>query len=340
MKTALLAAAVGSALLLAGCASPLANKSPDMAVRYVLKQNMAQSQYNFTGVMGFDQLLIKKGEATTNPELADITNEVARSLFIDFNGAIDLPGKQLEITPRLRFERRNIKGEVSVPLKLDLQKNAVLVDPAAIDLISKELRDHPGRFVRFALPKEFADKIPTDAIIKGLPEVLDQAYAQADKQAFTLEPLDDTARQLGASYQLRVALSQEQQSQLTLRMIDGLARIVRDEAERRGKPEEAQQAMAIAQVIKSLSNNEQKGFFSESTVHLYADRSARLIGLRERIDLSTPEFDARAYATMKMSNFGKPVFAYPLTEAQIIDFDKLPKPAWLNSVDKPESAEE
>jgi hypothetical protein len=57
-------------------------------------------------------------------------------------------------------------------------------------------------------------KIPLDAMLQALPGLVDEGYGTVDKQVFALEPLDATARQLGASYQLRIAMNPLQESQV------------------------------------------------------------------------------------------------------------------------------
>jgi hypothetical protein len=86
-------------------------------------------------------------------------------------------------------------------------------------------------------------------MLKALPGLVDEGYGTVDKQVFALEPLDATARQLGASYQLRIAMNPLQESQVVVHIVDGLVKVIQQEAERQGRPEDGKQAASASQLI-------------------------------------------------------------------------------------------
>lgn len=320
--------------LLGGCASPLAGKSADQATRQVLRENLQHASYNFSGELGFTSLHGSSAD-DDKPQLAYTINQVARSIKVAVSGAVDQDSKRLELIPAFRFDRRNLQANITLPLQLNLRDFSLLVDPAAFDLLMPELYSEKPRFVRFRLPAEQASKIPLDAMLQALPGLVDEGYGAVDKQVFTLEPLDATARQLGASYQLRIAMNPLQESQIVVHIVDGLAKVVQQEAERQGRPEDGKQAVAASQLIRVLTQRSAADLQATRTVsHLYANRQGQLLGVNQEITLDTPQLHGLAYLHLRYSNHGKPVFAYQPTADDIIDYEQLPKPQWLKSLDK------
>lgn len=334
MKLRPVLAALPFALLLAGCASPLAGKSADLATRQVLRENLQHASYNFSGELGFTSLHGSRAD-DDKPQLAYTINQVARSTKVAVSGAVDQDSKRLELTPAFRFDRRNLQASITLPLQLNLRDFSLLVDPAAFDLLMPELYSEKPRFVRFRLPAEQAGKIPLDAILQALPGLVDEGYGTVDKQVFTLETLDATARDLGASYQLRIAMNPQQENQVLLHVIDGLAKVVQQEADRRGQPEDGKQAVSMMQLVKALSQHSASELQGSRTVsHLYANRRGQLLGVNQEVTLDTPQLHGLAYIHLRYSNHGKPVFAYQPTADDIIDYEQLPKPQWLKALDK------
>ena len=329
-----LAALPLSALLLAGCASPLAGKSADLATRQVLRENLQHASYNFSGELGFTSLHGSSAD-DANPQLSYTINQVARATKLALSGAVDRDSKRLELIPALRFERRNLQASITLPLELNLQDFSLLVDPAALDLFVPELYSEQARFVRFKLPSDMASKIPLDAMLKALPGLADEGYGTVDKQVFTLEALDATARQLGASYQLRIAMNPQQESQIALYILDGLIKVIQHEAERQGRPDDGKQAASTMQLARILLQNSASQMQASRTVsHLYANRQGQLLGVNQEITLDTPQLRGLAYLHLRYNNHGKPVFAYQPAASDIIDYDKLSKPQWLKQLDK------
>ena len=329
-----LAALPLAALLLTGCASPLAGKPADLATRQVLRDNLQHASYNFSGELGFTSLHGSSAD-DAKPQLSYTINQIARSTKVAINGALDQSSKRMELIPSFRFERRNLQASLSLPLELNLQDFSLLVDPSAFDLFVPELYSEQTRFVRFRLPSDIAAKIPLDAMFKALPGLVDEGYGTVDKQVFALEPLDATARQLGASYQLRIAMNPLQESQVVVHIVDGLVKVIQQEAERQGRPEDGKQAASASQLIRSLTQRSAADMQASRTVsHLYANRQGQLLGMNQEITLDTPQLRGLAYVHMRYSNHGKPVFAYQPAAADIVDYDKLPKPQWLQDLTK------
>ncbi|MEO9383909.1 hypothetical protein [Chromobacterium phragmitis] len=332
------AAALSSLALLAGCATPLAGKTPDEAARKVMVQNWQNASYNFDAQIGFDKLAFSgKDSKLAEPEIADTIDQVGRSIRIQVSGALDAPTGRLEAIPELRFERRNLLASVKVPLQFHAQDMSLLVDPSAVDLFLPSLRKQSGKFIRAKLPADMAAKMPLKEMYQAMPQVIDQAYAAVDKQAFSFQPLDAYAGEVGARYKLRMTLNHEQEQKLTLQMLDGLAKVAREQAK---QPNDKLSAEAMIRLVQGFVSAAPASFGKNLTVSdIYVSRGGDLRAMRQQIHIETPEFNGDAYVHTRYSHYGKPQFVYQLGESDIVDYDKLELPKWLKGADKLVSGE-
>ncbi|OHX14429.1 hypothetical protein [Chromobacterium sphagni] len=325
----LTAAAAFSALaLLTGCATPLAGKPADEAARKVMALNWQNASYNFDGQFGFSQLrFADSGGKLGQPELADAIDQVGSSIKMNVSGAIDAPAGKLELIPELRFERRNLLASVKLPMQFRAQDMSLLVDPSAIDLAVPALRRNPGKFVRAKLPADIAARIPLKEMYQAMPQILDQAYGQLDKKAFSFEPLDAYADEVGAKYKLRLTLSKEQEQKMTLLILDGLAKAARQQV---AQPNDKFDAESMLKLVRDLVKLSPAGELDGQTVSdVYVSRSGEMEAIRQTIHMASAEFSADAYFNLRYSHHGKPQFVYQPAENDIIDFNKLELPGWL-----------
>ncbi|MEN3811705.1 hypothetical protein ABH309_14130 [Chromobacterium piscinae] len=327
------AAALSSLALLTGCATPLAGKTPDEATRKVMLQNWQNASYNFDAQIGFDKLVFTDRDSKlAQPDIADTIDQVGRAVRVNVSGAVDAPNGRVEAIPELRFERRNLLASIKVPLQFHAQDMSLLVDPSAVDLFLPSLRKQSGKFIRAKLPAEMASQIPLKAMYQAMPKIIDDAYAQADKQAFSFQPLDAYAGEIGAHYKLRMDLSREQEQKLTLQMLDGLAKVAREQAK---QPDDKSGAEAMIRLVQSLVKlDPASGDKSRTVSDIYASRGGDLLALRQKVHVEAPEFSGDAYVNVRYSHYGKPQFVYQLSENDIVDFDKLDMPDWLKDTDK------
>ncbi|MGY8624496.1 hypothetical protein [Chromobacterium violaceum] len=327
------AAALSSLALLTGCATPLAGKAPDEAARKVMLQNWKNASYNFDAQIGFDKLVFTDGDSKlSQPDIADTIDQVGRSVRVNVSGAIDAPSGRMEAIPELRFERRNLLASIKMPLQFHAQDMSLLLDPSAVDLFLPSLRKQSGKFIRARLPADMAARIPLKEMYQAMPKIIDDAYAQVDKQAFSLQPLDAYAGEVGAHYKLRMELSRQQEQKLTLQMLDSLAKVAREQAK---QPDDKSGAEAMIRLVQGLIKLEPtSGEKSRTVSDLYASRGGDLLALRQKIHIEAPEFSGDAYVNVRYSHYGKPQFVYQLSESDIVDFDKLELPDWLKDTDK------
>lgn len=326
-------AALSSLALLTGCATPLAGKTPDEATRKVMLQNWQNASYNFDAQIGFDKLVFTDRDSKlAQPDIADTIDQVGRAVRVNVSGAVDAPNGRVEAIPELRFERRNLLASIKVPLQFHAQDMSLLVDPSAVDLFLPSLRKQSGKFIRAKLPAEMASQIPLKAMYQAMPKIIDDAYAQADKQAFSFQPLDAYAGEIGAHYKLRMELSRQQEQKLTLQMLDGLAKVAREQAK---QPDDKSGAEAMIRLVQSLVKLDPvSGDKSRTVSDIYASRGGDLLALRQKVHVEAPEFSGDAYVNVRYSHYGKPQFVYQLSENDIVDFDKLDMPDWLKDTDK------
>ncbi|MGC0151172.1 hypothetical protein ACPRNU_01770 [Chromobacterium vaccinii] len=331
------AAALCSAALLSGCATPLAGKPADEATRKVMIQNWQNASYNIDGQFGFNQLSFNDSASGLKlGQTADTIDQVARSIHLNLSGAVDAPSGKVELIPELRFERRNLLASIKVPLQFRAQDMSLLVDPSAVDLALPSLRKHPGLFVRAKLPADIADKIPLKEMYQAMPQIIDQAYAQLDKKAFSFEPLDAYADEVGARYKLRMTLDKPQEQKLTVQILEGLAKVAHEQLK---SPDEKSGAESMIRLVQELMKLSPAASAANQTVSdLYVSRGGDLLAVRQNIRMNTKEFSADAYLNLRYSHLGKPQFVYNPAESDIVDYDKVELPDWLGGGDKAPAA--
>ncbi|MCD5362267.1 hypothetical protein [Chromobacterium aquaticum] len=335
LKKTGLCAALCALALLGGCASPLTNKSADEATRKVVIQNWNSRGYNIDADIGFDELRMAKpkhaDEEVSELEMTEVMDQVARSMRFSVKGALDASGGRLELIPALRLERRNLLVSVQLPLQFHAKDMSLLVDPSAAYLFLPDLRPYEGKFLRVRLPQRVADNFPLKAMYQAMPKLLDEAYAKVDKQAFSFQPLDERARELGARYQLRIAMNHAQENQLATHIVDGLIKVAQQEAARKPQLKPGPLGSeSLLQLIKSLLSVTEANPLNSNTVSdLYVSRGGDLLAIRQTIRFNSPDFRGQAHADIRYSHLGKPVFAFQPGAADIVDLEQLEKPEWL-----------
>ncbi|MBK0414059.1 hypothetical protein JD974_06520 [Chromobacterium haemolyticum] len=338
-KSGLCAALCGIALL-TGCVSPLANKSADQAVRKIMLQNWNSKGYNIDADIGFDELNVaevdkaKEDGGQLEQAAASAADQIARSMRLNVRAALDVPGGKLELIPALRLERRNLLTSVQLPLQFHAKDLSLLVDPSAAYLFVPEMQAYEGKFLRVRLPQRVADNFPLQAMYQAMPKLLDEAYAKVDKQAFSFQPLDSRAAELGARYRLRIAMNRAQENQMASHIIAGLIQVARQEAARKPQIKPGPLGSeSLLQLIDSLIKASEANPLNSSTVSdLYVSRGGDLLAIRQTIRFDSPRFRGQAHADIRYSNQGKPVFAFQPAEADILDLERLDKPEWLKSL--------
>lgn len=335
MKQRTLAIAVAmSGLLLGGCASPLANKTADVAAVQTMEHN-AQGSYNFDGVVRVSALHLPA--KLTQSLDKDLVEEVAKSFSMDLRGAVDLKQSRLELVPTLRFARPNVETWLRVPMLLELNSLTLWVDASAFDLASPVLRgENKGKLIKVQAPQDKIKNLPIDAMLAELPRVTKNIYAAIDKKAYTFQPLDEQARQMGASYRIRLTLDPAAELKMSKQVVIELAELAK-----RHSPDKQKEIEAMVKGITPLLDASRGEVETSSQTDLLVSRSGTLLAMVARQKLGVPkekELEVSIESVLRLSNHGKPVFSLHPTADNVVNFADLKRPAWLGGKNGAEDA--
>jgi hypothetical protein len=324
---------VTGSLLLTGCASPLAGKPADTVAITAIERNLRESRYNFDGSIRIEQLQLapSDGKAVESP-IDRRARDIIKSVRIDLNGAVDAQARKLELTPTLRFARRNAEIWLRVPMLVDADRYALLVDASAFDLVFDSLGgENEGKLLRLQLPESMAKQIPLTTILDALPGIVRDGYRQVDSQAFKLLALDDEARQLGAQYLVELKLDNSAQLALSTFIFDGVKKVVQQQHPQpaTATPERVDPALMV-DTLNLLLKASSEDVQNDQTTQLLLDRSGRLLGMRQRTAIGYGGFSATMLTTLRLFNYNHPTFTLDPAKSGVIDLKDLPLPSWLD----------
>lgn len=326
MKPRMLVIAMAmSGLLLGGCASPLANKSADAAAVQTMEHNAGQS-YNFDGQLRIKSLDVP--DLGVDPDQREIVDEMLKSFSVELRGAVDLKTSRVEVVPTFRFARPNVETWLRVPLLTELNTMSFWVDASALNLALPQLRGaNRDKLVKFQVPQDKVKDLPVDAILAELPQLVKRVYSAVDKKAYTFQPLDERAKQLGASYRIRLDADEHVQSQMNKQMVvEILALVARYGGEHKEK------AAALVHELEPLLTQSHEEFTTNAQIDLLVSRSGELLGMVQVYDFAStgkPKMAMSMEAVTRMSNHGHPVFTMVPTAANVVNFSDLKLPRWM-----------
>lgn len=198
----------GVSVLLTACGgSELDNKSAKTLYQEAVQHLYAKdSQYNF------------KGEALVD---IGVENPFASGLMLKIAGAVDNKQLRYEVLPEIEAGMFNVK----LPIKLDINKKELLVNPSSIlDTVmmfapqaAEEAHKYRNKFIRFS-PDNFTiskeDMAEVSTVVSELTMIGTQALEQASKnipeQSIRKLELDDKAKEIGAKVIVNVELDEAQ----------------------------------------------------------------------------------------------------------------------------------
>lgn len=151
---------------------------------------------------------------------------------VPFTGAYDLPSGQFEIVPEIRYETRNAISSMKLPMLIDAKNASLIIDPAAVspflDMNASKMGDDfagepiNNRYVRITVPDDLRKKLPMKDLFMAFPKALDDAYATYDKSAFTVLPLNERAKQLGATHRIGIKSTSGKDDQVATVLVNSL----------------------------------------------------------------------------------------------------------------------
>lgn len=344
-------------LALSACTT-LDGKSPDEMVRYAVKRSLStDNRFNFEGTATF------RYEQTASSDVADHEqSQQVKALdewfqfwmahaSVPFTGAVDLPAKTVEVIPEIRYEAKNALLTVKFPLRANLDELSLVIDPAAVEpfvkISSSEIGERiSGKSVRLQMPDEMRQKIPVNTVLQAWPQAIDRAYADIDKQAYTLLSMDNNGKKIGARYRVALDLQGQALMRYSKDFYDKLAEEVAAAGAKNPEadisPEQYQKAAEFIREIGQLLNGFAMGedasdevadtafaaILDEMNVHyeMYLGGNGRLLAMRQEMSVPLPIFadrHIRSKIWVEFNHFGKPVFRFHPTAADTVDVSNL-----------------
>ena len=277
----------------------------------------------------------------------NLQDVITTHLTAPYKGAVDLRQGRLEFVPEIRYQGRNIIAAAAVPTQADLKNMTMILDPAAIapwwDAYAKVVKPNEvigDKYLAVQVPRSQYQNLPVKQLIRAVPKAVDDGYASINKNAYTLEPMDDAGREAGASYHVRLSITPDQSEQVTMVMLQSLSnQLKQNEADALQRSSHGQTAdyakmqdllQKIGQFLRSDVINDpnvlvQKLRKQPVVTDFYLDRRGRIVALRQTLNL-TPlaKFvgsSSKVYATSwtKLHYTARPEFIMQPNQGNTLD---------------------
>lgn len=326
-----------AALLLTACATPLAGKPPKEAAMLATQSNIQQASYNFAGEVGIRELVIrgKEGDLVGRFAKDEMVNEIARSLRIEFKGALDLPTARVEFVPTLQFTRPHAGVWVRVPMLAKLDSMQLWLDGNLLDLMVPQLRN---KLVLVEAPVEMVKTVPVKALLQELPTIAGKLQNAIDQKAYTFQPLGKEAKALGASYQIRVQLGDAEVASINRELLLEMNRLAEKYVP---EGDEREDAKRVLRKIGKLLSNHQDNMQQTHQTDLLVSRGGQLLAIVEEHSQQDKEGTMIRYGGVtRLSAHGKPVFTIVPGADNVVRFADVPWPWKRGAVGESEDGDE
>lgn len=288
-----------------------------------------------------------------NQQLFDLSDErisaiqayLAKPAKISFNGTYLPKQGKLAFNSQFSYRPKNLTVEYQVPMLLDFNELSVTLDPAAALPILSIIfdkgigTDWEDKSVKFYVPAEIKQQIPTDMLLGNLPKAMQVAFNQIDAKQFSYQPVDSYGNALNARYAVKATLSKEDNLNFLFTLFDEWHSLV--EADAKAHPEKITNAdnfytaMTLFEGLldeakDSLTEVSDEDlavianlvpFLNGSTTDYYFDGQGRLIGYHKQ-QAQHANFlgiDIEADTQIQLTNFGTTTLNYNPAAATIVD---------------------
>lgn len=268
---------------------------------------------------------------------------------LPISGAVDLPNGKVEMVPEIRYETRNAISSAKLPMLLDAKSASLIIDPAAVspflDMVKQRTGDTDGeplnnRYIRITASDELRHKAPWRDLFKALPKAFDDGYAAYDKSAFTLLPLDERAKKLGATHRISIKTSGEANDKMRQVVLDSLIEQLKQKqqdntAQSNIKAENYTKFIETLSKIKetktdTAADEKVQKLLKDLTTEVYVNNQGRLLSYVQSAVLPDEVSDKLSYGKklrvqyeMDLNYNKAPVFLIQPNETNTVDFNKV-----------------
>ncbi len=251
------------------------------------------------------------------------------------SGAIDLPNGRMEMTPSIQYYGNNIEAKASLPMALNLSKGELLGDPSAITstfgwamgLSDYGIEDANGRFLRYQFDKALIKDFPVKAFAQAYLDAMKKGLAEIKPEQLKFVPVDAFGKKLGASQQIRMDQTVPEMMAFSVSTLTHFKTNIDAFLETYdGQPlppallkflDELEDMPDMMSMLMDMDEDD-KG---QITTQYYLSNGDRLLGMYLDMALQEEDLKFNIGTSMKLSNFGRPVWQVTPSEDNIYDID-------------------
>ncbi len=250
-------------------------------------------------------------------------------------GAVDLPGARFEMTPSIQYNGNNIEAKASLPFALNIAKGEVLADPSAITstfgwamgLDAYGIDEANGRFLRYQFDKNLLADFPVKEFGAAYLDAMKKGLAEIKPEQLKMVPVDAFGKTLGASKQIRMSQTLPEMMAFSASTMAHFKTNIDAFLETyEGKPlppvvlKFLDDLEDMPDMMMMFMDMDEAGQGQIDTQY-YLTNGDRLLGMYLDMALQEEDFKFNIGTSMKLSNFGRPVWQVTPAESNIFDID-------------------
>lgn len=279
------------------------------------------------------------------PERIEAINQYwLKPMTFTVNGAVDGNRKQVLMDYQFAYQPKNLTLAVNFPMLFDFNDMSISLDPAlALPIIAPMLDKEIGtswdnKWVKFTLPAEIKNDIPTDMILRSFTKAMELSYNDINNQHFSFTGADALAKELGAAQSISMKLPAKEKGVLIDSLLTHWVAALDKEAKK--SPDAIKNPKQFNQFLDMAKEMTKDGLFSElfkddtmqqllgETEHtVYLGRSGHMIGMLNNQKLSAfaelINADVHTRSVMKFSNHNNAKFSFRPNKHNTIDGNAL-----------------
>lgn len=222
-------------MLAAGCSHTL---PPHQEVNQALQKTLNTNGYNYTSKSKITLLAVPVKDvkaAESKQQYIEKGLDLARSVIVSADGAIDMKAKKSEVLYNIQYDRDNVAISIKVPLLLDYTTQTLYVGTTLLNTIFPLPAASKGKLIKVDLNevlkltegksdklKNFLGQKNFDAVNEGFKQGVLKGFSSLKETRFIEQPLTSDDKAAGIARHIKVTLNHEESVGLLLVIADAL----------------------------------------------------------------------------------------------------------------------
>lgn len=285
------------------------------------------------------------------------------------DGVVDKKSKKLQLIYTINYKPKNFALSMTLPMLLDFDEMSITLDPAiALPILAPIVADAvdsdwENKAIKFTLPKELAEQVPTDLVLSSLSKALVKNHMNLPNDSYQDVPFNTLSNKFHSSRVISHKMDAQQQLAFFDGFIKNWVEAIDTEVQKDPKSfENMKEFNGMLQMAKELTKkgllasllNDGKmdaetkdfmlGFIGVSDRQLFLDgnkiNAIKSVGTSELFKhILNAELVRTNVTTFK--NFNNAQFTFNPSDAQIINGNELPKKIdeYFSNLDEQEAEE-